>query len=210
MNSAKIIQKEIKRKHLKLILDTKIDFYAGQFIVVYDNKNNSAIYTVAQRNKNENLELFITNIFHGEVGSYLASLNIGDTINFDGPQGVSKLMKIKKDKLFFIALGSGISSYRTLINNLENKKEITLIYSNRYEDDFFYDNEFKKMNSIKYIPIISSKLNNRDELIKLIIKNLPKDKENYQFFISGSMQAATDIQAHLLENNIKKEQIIIN
>lgn len=209
MNTAKLIQKEIKNKHLKLIFNKKIEFKPSQFIKVYDNKNNYAIYTIAQKTKEDLLELYITNANTGTIARYLNSLKINESINYEGPLGISKITKLSKNKLFFIALGSGIASYRALIYNQLEKRKITLIYINTNEKDTFYSNEFEKLD-INYYQIITSKLKDRNETILLISSKLPKDKENYLFFVSGPPEATKNINNLLLKENIPKEQIIIN
>ncbi|MFH1592065.1 MAG: FAD-dependent oxidoreductase [Candidatus Woesearchaeota archaeon] len=138
---------------LELKFEAGVDFKfkAGQFIyihIVVDGKEEERPYSIASKPSQDTIELLIRKYDEGKVSPYLYKLNKGDKLRVRGPIGIFKVKKPVKKETVFIAAGAGVAPLRSMIYDiLENfpNKKVTLIFGFRYETDFFFKNEFKKL-----------------------------------------------------------------
>ena len=92
----------------------KFQFKPGQFLTFnmdIDGKKTYRSYTISSSpSRPYSIVVTVKCIEGGRVSNYLAeSLNVGDTINASGPDGVFNLVDIKADKYLFLSAGSGIT-----------------------------------------------------------------------------------------------------
>ncbi|MEI6859367.1 MAG: hybrid-cluster NAD(P)-dependent oxidoreductase [Shewanella sp.] len=92
----------------------KFQFKPGQFLtfnIDIDGKKIYRSYTISSSpSRPYSMVVTVKCIEKGRVSNYLAkSLNVGDTINASGPDGVFNLVDIKADKYLFLSAGSGIT-----------------------------------------------------------------------------------------------------
>lgn len=92
----------------------KFQFKPGQFLTFsmdIDGNKTYRSYTISSSpSRPYSIVVTVKCIEGGRVSNYLAeSLNVGDTINASGPDGVFNLVDIKADKYLFLSAGSGIT-----------------------------------------------------------------------------------------------------
>ncbi|AQS37571.1 flavodoxin reductase family protein [Shewanella psychrophila] len=92
----------------------KFQFKPGQFLTFnmdIDGKKTYRSYTISSSpSRPYSIVVTVKCIEGGRVSNYFAqSLNVGDTINASGPDGVFNLVDIKADKYLFLSAGSGIT-----------------------------------------------------------------------------------------------------
>ena len=92
----------------------KFQFKPGQFLTFnmdIDGKKTYRSYTISSSpSRPYSIVVTVKCIEGGQVSNHLAeSLNVGDTINASGPDGVFNLVDIKADKYLFLSAGSGIT-----------------------------------------------------------------------------------------------------
>ena len=152
----------------------KIDFVPGQLVqlaIPWNPKWGSGgeyltrNYSVASWPDGTNrFELIITNLLGGKMCDYLFNdAKIGDEIIYRGPMGIFTLPeKIDRD-IFFVATGSGVSPFRSMLGWIaENKiptKNIKLFFGTRTKEDIPYFEEMKNYEKIipnfEFIPCLS-------------------------------------------------------
>ncbi|CRG88358.1 cytochrome b5 reductase, putative [Talaromyces islandicus] len=124
----------------------------GQHVAIkatIDGQPVSRSYTPTSNNLDlGRLELVIKCYPDGLLtGKYLASLKVGDTVQFRGPKGAMRYNKGLCKKIGMIAGGTGITPMYQIIRAIceddTDTTEISLIYANRSEEDILLRNELE-------------------------------------------------------------------
>jgi len=110
-------------------------------------------------------ELIVTNLKGGKMCDYLFNdAKIGDEFVYRGPMGVFTLPdNLKERDIYFVSTGSGISPFRSMINDIFNSKKefknIKLFFGTRKEEDIVYRKELEFIQhclpGFDYIPTLS-------------------------------------------------------
>ena len=122
-------------------------------------------YSVASWPDGSNqFELIITYLKGGQMSEYLFNeAKIGDEFAYNGPMGIFTLPeKIDRD-IFFVATGSGVSPFRSMLGHIAiNKvptKNIKLFFGTRTKEDIPYYDEMKMYEEIipnfEFVPCLS-------------------------------------------------------
>lgn len=156
----------IKAFYLKL--DDTIHFQAGQYVQVHlPGMEASRAFSIANSPQQilatGEVELNVRLLAGGEATSYMhEQLQAGDEIRISGPYGRFFVRKSVPNPMVFMAGGSGLSSPRSMIEDLlaeGNEQPITLIYGQRYKSELYYHQEFLEMAAkhpdFTYVPALS-------------------------------------------------------
>jgi ferredoxin-NADP reductase len=133
-----------------------------------------------------------------------------------GPLGKFTLPEPLQRDPVFIATGSGIAPFRSMIGDLfanNTTRNVYLIFGNRYDNDIIYQNEWEKLAKDKpnfkhYLTLsrpdkwTGPKGYVQDGIEKFVPKPAEKD-----FFICGLNNMITDVQNKLLSLGVPKEQL---
>jgi len=143
-------------------------FQAGQFCMVdvpEGTKIRKKAYSIASAPyEREYLDLCIKLVEGGLATNWFWSLQEGDQVNLGGPYGNFVLPESLNDDLVFIATGTGLAPFRSMLHELHHEKDrfdrnIWLIFGVRYEDQILYDEEWRSLaqqeQRFHYIPTIS-------------------------------------------------------
>lgn len=129
-----------------------MDFMAGQYVSIkVSEKGERRSYSIASSpGINHGIELLLDISPQGVGSKYLEALKFGDTVSFLGPLGLFVIQeKVPETELFFIATGSGIAPFRSMIQDLlqekQDKRPMTLYWGLRYETDMFWETEFQEL-----------------------------------------------------------------
>ena len=163
----------IKAVHLKL--DTDIHFQAGQYVQVHlPGMDTSRAFSIAnspqQIGATGELELNVRLLPGGEATTYIhEQLQAGDKVRISGPYGRFFVRKSASEPMVFMAGGSGLSSPKSMIEDLLAEscdKPITLIYGQRSKSELYYHQEFLQMalkyEHFTYVPALSDAQANDD------------------------------------------------
>jgi ferredoxin-NADP reductase len=131
-------------------------FRAGQYINVFvdvDGVLTSRPYSIASAPGGNFIELTVRNKPGGFVAPYLINeIQVGDELETSGPAGQFYYEPlIDGDNLVFLAGGSGITPYMSMIRSLLEKREnkgevnIQLLYGSRFPDDVIYEGELTEL-----------------------------------------------------------------
>ena len=114
------------------------------------------------------LELYINLVEEGQFTPSLFRLQPGDEVYYMGPKGVFTLKKTSATHLFFIATGTGLAPYVSMLRTLhadyrEGKPHgqvITLVHGVRFSLDLGYRDELEALAhdeefDLLYIPMVS-------------------------------------------------------
>lgn len=148
-------------------LDRPINFQAGQYVnlEIPMVPGQTRAFSLANVPSGNNvIELNIRIVPGGVVTSQIhESLSIGDQVKVSGPYGRFFVRKSADVPLIFMAGGSGLSSPKSMIEDLlENgfDKEITLVYGQRNQSELYYNDQLKalseRFSNFKYVPSLSN------------------------------------------------------
>lgn len=114
------------------------------------------------------LEFYINVIENGEFTPSLFALQEGDPVHFMGPKGIFTLKKSDAQHLLFIATGTGLAPYVSMLRTLHadqcrgapHGRTITLVHGVRYSRDLGYREELSALArerafNFAYLPLVS-------------------------------------------------------
>lgn len=210
-----------RNKHLRFRLPKgkEIHFEAGQFVQMFipDNgKTRRTSYSLASSPEHrEYFELCVTLVDGGKSSTFLHGLKVGDRIQGLGPLG--KFRNPGDREPVFIATGSGIAPFRSMIYDLVHrgyKGSMHLIFGNRFEPDIIYRKEWedlaKKSANFKPLFTLSRDQNwtgPRGYVQDKILGVIP-DATSKNFFICGLNNMITAVQDKLLSMGVPQNQIL--
>ncbi|MDA3855809.1 MAG: FAD-dependent oxidoreductase [Candidatus Woesearchaeota archaeon] len=206
-------------RHFVITFDQEFNFKAGQFLnLSFHDKDEDFMrpYSIASSSSNnKQVELCIKKIDTGKVTPHLFKKVEGDEVIIRGPFGLFTLEKCQKEKIVFIATGTGIAPFRSMTAEIIDKhleKEIILIYGTRQEDKILYKEEFEKIEkenpNFKYVPIISRPTENWEGRKGYVQDNLDMiDVLNSEVYMCGLPAMIETTEQKLQEKGIPKELI---
>ena len=147
-------------------LDRPLQFQAGQYInlEVEAFPGQSRAFSLANApDGGDVVELNVRIVPGGQVTAWLhQQLQVGDRLKLSGPYGRFFVKKSANVPLIFMAGGSGLSSPKSMIEELLGEGctlPMTLVYGQRNRAELYYDGEFRalaeKYPNFSYVPALS-------------------------------------------------------
>lgn len=207
--------------HFKLLDGKALEYLPGQFVQVYVplpyGKIKRTSYSIASPpRENQGFELCVTLVDGGKSSGFLHSLKVGDKVEIMGPLGKFTMpVPVPRDTVF-IATGSGVAPFRSMIGNLlDNKtnRNLYLINGNRYDDDIIYKTEWddlaSRYNNFKVLFTLSrpEKWTGPKGYVQDKIGEFIPDPKEKDFYICGLNRMITDVQTQLNVLGVPNEQI---
>ncbi|MFZ2269103.1 MAG: phenol 2-monooxygenase domain-containing protein [Azonexus sp.] len=160
-------------KGIWLKLDRPMHFQAGQYInlEVPALGGVSRAFSLANAPQEDNIvELNVRIVPGGQVTTWLHNeLKVGETLKLTGPYGRFFVKKSANLPLIFMAGGSGLSSPKSMIEDLLGEGcelPITLVYGQRNRDELYYHDAFTaladKYPNFCYVPALSHEAEDSD------------------------------------------------
>jgi len=145
---------DVREIGLRLIDPQEIRFKAGQF-VSFDvphpalNRPATRAYSIASPPSRKDRLTLLLNLIPGGPGStYLFGLKEGDETQFKGPAGSFYLKEDGTRDLLFVATGTGIAPFRSMLDHLLEtgfSRSATLYWGLRSQNDLYYQKEFEAL-----------------------------------------------------------------
>jgi len=203
---------------LKLVEPRDIDFKAGQFVQLLVGEKAKREYSIITAPQHNGSLSFCINISPMGPGSkYVQSLKIGDAVQFEGPLGMFYVKDYLKDQLF-IATGSGIAPFKSIIADLAERKfdkEITLLFGIRNETEAFYFDYFEELArqhpNFKFIPCLSEPSpawqGFKGRVTDYLNQNFDAKFQNSVVYICGGPPVIKDVRALLMTKGLPSSAI---
>ena len=165
---AEVVDKKIIAKdYVELLLDLKkpFDFVPGQYVILMDNIEGQIVsraYSIASPPtlalKENIIRLLIKKKENGFYSVFVYDkMQKGRKIKVMGPAGNMLLSNASTKNYYFIASGSGIAPFISMIYHLIEIKDynkIVLIYGEKSKEYLPYEEEFRSL-PITYVPVLS-------------------------------------------------------
>lgn len=184
-----------------------IEFNAGQFFSIgIPNILINREYSVSSGEKDNYLEFLIREISDGILSKKLRNLNKGDDVKVLGPYGNFYLKEMNpKKRYIFIASGTGISPFMSLIKTYSNLN-YKIFHGVRFDEDGI--NELINKNYFKFITREKiNKINCFNGRITDYFNLINEEDKDSYFFLCGNNLMVTEIYDKLINNNFKSENI---
>jgi CDP-4-dehydro-6-deoxyglucose reductase, E3 len=155
MRTAKVLENKMLTHdvfQLKLETEDLFEFQSGQFITIkIDDQVPPCFraYSIASAPiaNSKGCEVCIKVVEDGRGSNWLQAMKEGSEFNFIGPTG-KFLFLGEKEKVLFVATGTGVAPFRSMIESLlssGSEKEIELLFGVRHIKDLFYVDLFEKL-----------------------------------------------------------------
>jgi ferredoxin--NADP+ reductase len=148
------------------------EFKAGQYATLGLDVGDGFVaraYSIASSPyEREDLEFYVNEIKEGELTPSLFRLRVGDELFYMGPKGVFTLAKSSASHLLFIATGTGLAPYMSILRTLHadqragrpHRRTITLVHGVRHTSDLAYRWELdgyqrERGFGLLYLPMVS-------------------------------------------------------
>lgn len=175
---AKMIAPKVRHLAFQLEDLQNIPFIAGQFLTLHVEGTAKTLhrsYSIANVPNQNTLEIACALVEGGAASTFLLNLQVGDSIAASGPYGLFVLKDERPARYVFIATGTGVTPYRSMLSDLEYRLqnshpelEIVLLLGVRSRAELLFADEFLEF-ARKY--------------------------PNFKFYACYSKEAATDINS---------------
>lgn len=198
-----------------------MDFTAGQFAAVLCPRQGKIIrraYSIASApEQRHHLELIVKLVQGGVVTNWFWRLKEGDRFRVDGPLGKFILPDPIDFDILFVAVGTGIAPFRSMIRHLLPagfKRRIRLLFGTRYENMIPYHQEFlelaERYPNFTYIPTISRPgpgWKGETGYVQTKMEKFFGDPAGKRVYICGLNEMIQAVQEACLKLGYRKEQI---
>jgi ferredoxin-NADP reductase len=218
-----IIQRTHNIKSFRLETAQKIDFKAGQYMIVTvkaDGKDLNRYLSISNSPTEEGYVEFTKKLTESDFSRILSQLKVGDVVKikyafgrftFDG----------EYDKIAFLSGGIGITPIRSITKNVVDRKlgaDMVLIYGNQCVDDIAFKDDFdlmqKEYSKFRVVHVLNDDTN-CDLIVKvgfitkeIIMEDIP-DYADRRFYICGPPAMVDAMKKILLEGlGLPKELVI--
>ena len=212
----------VKGLRFELNESKSMAFKAGQFVQMHvpldGEKVKRTSYSIASPPRDgRHFDLCITRVENGVSSNFLHGLKAGDKVTATGPLGRFTLPDPLARDSVFVCTGSGIAPFRSMINDLFDRKSgrnVYLVFGNRHEEDILYRREWEALArshpNFRANLLLSRPRDGwsgpkgyvQDHIVPFVPDPLAKD-----FFICGLVKMIDAVQEKLLSLGVPKEQI---
>jgi CDP-4-dehydro-6-deoxyglucose reductase, E3 len=211
----------VKCIHFDLPPGQKIDFKAGQYaqiLIPTPDKVRRTSYSIASPPQQAtSLEFCVTAVQQGVASPFLAYFVEGARLQICGPMGRFTAPENLPRDTVFIAAGSGISPFRSIIlDQLKRNtpRRIVLIFGNRFEQDIIYRREWeilaKEHPNFRFEFVLSQPLagwTGRRGYVQDALPEVVDDLRSKDFYVCGLRNMITAVVDRLQSLGVPKDQI---
>ena len=193
---------DVRELDLSLIAPDSIEFKAGQWISidVWHPRLKQHVqrqYSIASApSRSQRISLLFNRVPDGPGSSYLFYLHEKDSLKFQGPNGSFYLQEKSERDLVFVATGTGIAPFRSMLYSLVEQPEagtLTLYWGLRSQRDLYYQRELEALaerNSNFTFEITLSRpekgWNGSTGRVTTLVENRIASVNNVTFFLCGN------------------------
>lgn len=208
-------------RHFVFEADTEdFSFIAGQFVSFSEHLNGRKItraYSIASSPHGSLFELCLNRVDEGKLSPRLFDMQVGDTIEMQGPLGYFVMRSPLSDTLL-IATGTGIAPFRAMLKTHlteDSTHQFTLLFGVRYERNILYREEFERMvahhSNFRFWPTLSRPepdWQGRTGHVQGHLLEAIGERRDIDVYICGLKLMVDDVRARLKELGFDRKRII--
>ena len=205
---------------VQMKLSRPMQFMAGQWIYVYTTNNGKEVkkpYSIASPPsfmKESMLELCVKRVENGFMSTFIAGMKEGTQLKLTGPYGVFSLKENSNEKIF-IATGSGIAPFHSMIPELFDKGfagDVWLFFGVRKQEDIiyrkFFDELAAKHLNFHFVPILSREdWQGEKGHVQDVLPRYLKSSEGKDVYICGLLPMIEEIEPMLKHLGFSQEHL---
>lgn len=211
VSGVKDLTHDVREVELSLLAPDTIAFKAGQWISlnVWHPKLKQHVlrqYSIASPpSQHQQINLLFNRVPDGPGSNYLFSLHEGDPVTFQGPNGSFYLEEKAGRDLVFVATGTGIAPFRSMLFTFLEQSEagtLTLYWGLRSQRDLYYQNELEVLAqrhpNFRFITTLSRPEHGWKGLtgrVTTLVENNIASVNNVTFFLCGNGGMIRDMTA---------------
>lgn len=198
----------------------KLEFVAGQFVSlssVVDEKKITRAYSIASGPQANLFELCLNRVTEGKMSPRLFELQVGGTVEFQGPLGYFVLRHPPADTIM-VATGTGIAPFRSMLKThlaSHPEQQFTLIFGVRFERNIMYRDEFEMMAAdypnFHFWPTLSRPdegWTGRSGHVQTHLLEAIGERRDMDVYICGMKLMVDDVRTRLKELGFERKHII--
>lgn len=216
-----ILANKFQYVHLELIAPPRLEFAAGQYVMMkVPGLMGVRQYSIASVPSMSHAIEILVDVSPGGLGStYLKNLKPGDTVEFMAPAGRFVVEQNPNEKeLVFVATGSGISSVKSMLEDLlidkQDRRPMWLHWGLRYADDVFWFDDLARLaeehENLTFDLVLSKPPEEwelcRGRVTECVVKH-HNDFGTMGAYLCGNKQMIEDVHKLLVAKGVPLEQI---
>jgi ferredoxin-NADP reductase len=215
-----IITRTYNVKSFRFAKPRSFSYKPGQFMFVTVRSGAQQLrkhFSISSSPTETNFIEFTKKITDHPFSLALIAINIGDTVNLDGPYG-NFTFEGEHDQVGMLSGGIGITPLRSICKyctDTQSETKITLLYGNRAEEDIIFRRELEEMQQknrrIKVVFTLDQASQSWKGYTGIInaemVKNEIPDYKQTSFYTCGSPAMVVAIENLLRELGISESQI---
>jgi ferredoxin-NADP reductase len=202
--------------------DHDLPFEAGQFVSVIipgagpKGRDLRRAYSIASPPESPALELCVKIVEEGPGTQFLYRLRPNDQLRVVAPYGSFVYQKQTERNICFIATGTGIAPFRSMVMSKAFQEELPpksfCLLGVRTEDELLYADLFNHVPGMKFIPALSqpnSEWNGFKGRVTHYLQTLGNEFPwlNTEFYLCGHGGMINEVKALLTEKGVTKDSI---
>lgn len=146
---------------IRLTTEPEFSFDAGQYISIVvpglgpGGRDLRRPYSIASAARNQSIELCIKKVPGGPGSQWISNRKPGDTFKAFAPYGSFVLKTPPERELVFLATGTGISPFRSMILSRSTPRPVTVLIGVSAPDELLYQNELSALPGVTFVPCVS-------------------------------------------------------
>lgn len=208
--------------HFELTQPHTLDFQSGQYVSVKAHENGTRrSYSITHRpDINHGFELLVDLQPGGYGSKFFEQLQFGDEVEVLAPLGRFVLEPFQPDTtLYFVASGSGIAPYKSMINDLlqlqQVPNKIELHWGMRHADELFWLDEWRELEdnfkNFTFHPVLSRPPSewslSRGRVTDVFKLHTLHDPAKSQIYLCGSTPMIDDMVTVAQHRGFTEDQI---
>lgn len=207
------VSSKVYLKRFDLLEPKKITFLSGQTVMFRVSPGVNRSMSMASPPYQNNTILVAHDVSPmGPYSQWTIHAKVGDTMQFMGPLGAFILNTESPRKKVFIATGTGIAPFRSMV--LGDVSHASLYWGLRHEEDIFWKDEFDTLaqqnQNFRFVLTLSQPQETwsgkRGRVGDHVFVNEKNLSEN-DYYLCGSREMIKEMESRLLSAGVPKEQI---
>ncbi len=216
------ISSKVYLERFDLIEPKEITFFPGQTVMFQVAPGVNRSMSVASAPSEKGSIVVAHDISPmGAYSKWAMSAKAGDMMRFVGPLGMFVLDGQSPRKRVFVATGTGVAPFRSMLLDvfskpeaLNSKLKYALYWGLRHEEDIFWKEELKalavKHPNFRFALTLSQPSDSWTETRGRVgdhVFTMEQDLKNCDFYLCGNKPMVSEMEATLLANDVPKAQI---
>lgn len=200
------ISSKVYLERFALVEPKEITFLAGQTVMLYVVPGSNRSMSIASP-PSEKQEILLAHDISpmGPYSQWAIGAKAGDPMQFMGPLGIFVVDKQSPRKKIFVATGSGIAPFRSMI--LDDPSNTVLYWGLRHEEDVFWQNEFSRIPFHLILSQPGSAWTGETGHVQEHVFSQEKDIQNCDVYLCGNRQMVEEMKARLSAAGVPAAQV---